>query len=175
MSVPTSAHAAESNNLCTVVLLLIKTFVASEWEFSFLQSGWGGNESQRGIFRDSNMANKSVVWSGSLRHTDATLRSTKWNIQLQSSNFGLYLWYLQKMCIKHMVSVLYLLSFATLTKVVSHFLQAKLFMNVPILFIISSADYVRDLMRRVTLIKFLKGAWTCIGIYFRLKSDGIWF
>lgn len=39
MSVPTSAHAAESNNLCTVVLLLIKKLsVESEKEFSFLQS-----------------------------------------------------------------------------------------------------------------------------------------
>lgn len=27
--------------------------------------------------RDSNRANKSVVWSGSLRHTDATLRGRK--------------------------------------------------------------------------------------------------
>lgn len=50
-------------------------------------------------------------------------------IQLQSSYFGLNLWYLQKMYIKHMSSALYL-SFATLTKVVSYFLQAKLFMNV---------------------------------------------
>lgn len=143
-------------------------------EFSFLKSGWGGNESQRGIFRDSNMANKSMVWSGSLRHTDATFGGTKWNIQLQSSHFGLNLWYLQKMCIKHMVSVLYLLSFATLTKVVSHFLQAKLPMNMPISFV-SPAGYVRDLMKRGTLIKFVRSTWTYMRIYFRLKSDGIWF
>lgn len=85
-----------------------KLSVASEREFSFLQSGWEGNESRRGIFRDSNMANKSVVWSGSLRHTDASLRGAMWNIQLQSSHFGLNLWYLQKTYIKHMGSVLLL-------------------------------------------------------------------
>lgn len=52
-----------------------------------------------------------------------------------------------------MVSVFYLLSFTTLTKVVSHFLQAKLVMNVPISFV-SPAGKVRDLMKRGALIKF---------------------
>lgn len=37
----------------------------------------GQNESQREIWGDSNMAHKSVVWGGSLRHTDATLRGTQ--------------------------------------------------------------------------------------------------
>lgn len=60
-----------------------------------------------------------------------------------------------EMCIKHMVFVLYL-SFATLTKVVSHFLQDKLSKNVPRLFV-STAGYVSDLMKRGTLIKFVRG------------------
>lgn len=60
------------------------------------------------------------------------------------------------MCIRHMVSVLYLLSSATFTKVISRFLQAELLVNVPISFV-SPAGEVRNLMKRGTPIKFVRG------------------
>lgn len=66
MRVPTSAHAAESNNLYRAVI--VDTNFCSEWkriEFSTEQLEREMNHREEP--RDSNMTNKSVVCSGKLQ------------------------------------------------------------------------------------------------------------